>query len=155
MALFRRLLLLCLLMFWLGGFTFYAAIVVPIGTEVLGSPMSQGAITRQVTRALNVACGVALAAWAWDLTANPVPSRWRQRVRWALWTVMCLLLATLALLHPRLDALFNAEEFFVVDESRFRLLHRIYLWVSTVQWAAAILLTFSTLRAWRDADRVQ
>ena len=54
MVLLRRLLLLWSLMFWLGGFTFYASIVVPIGTRVLGnSSRRQGFITREVTRQLN------------------------------------------------------------------------------------------------------
>jgi hypothetical protein len=153
MVLLRRLLLVWLLMFWLGGFTFYAAVVVPIGTDVLGSPMNQGAITQQVTNWLNVAGAAALAGWAWDVAANPAPSRRRQATRWALWALMSLLLVVLAILHRRLDALFDVDELFVSDEQAFRTLHRAYLWVTTVQWGTGILLSYSTLRAWCDADR--
>src|SRR5947209_17239059 len=87
MVVVRRLLLLWLLMFWLGGFTFYAGVVVPIGTEVLESSLAQGWITRRVTTWLNVAAAVTLAAWAWDLAAGPAPAP-RQWLRWLLWVGM-------------------------------------------------------------------
>src|SRR5947209_19521490 len=85
MVVVRGFLLLWLLMFWLGGFTFYAAVVVPIGTEVLGSAADQGWITRRVTPWLNVAGAVALAGWAWDIAADPSATRLRQYLRWLLW----------------------------------------------------------------------
>lgn len=151
MVLFRRLLLLLLLMFWQGGFTFYAAVVVPIGTDRLGS-IQQGTITRQVTNWINVAGAVALSAWAWDIVADPARARHRHRARWLLWVSLALLLAALVWLHPRLDALFDAENLRVLDMDTFTVLHRWYLWLGTVQWAGAIVLIFSTLQTWRDAD---
>jgi hypothetical protein len=153
MVLLRRLLLLWLLMFWLGGFTFYAAVVVPIGTEVLDSPLEQGRITQQVTNWLNLAGAVALTAWAWDLAVDPAPTRLRQSLRWLIWLAMVLLLTAITWLHLRMDALFDAEHAHLVERPLFRVLHRTYLWLSTVQWACAIVLSFSTLCAWRDADR--
>jgi hypothetical protein len=153
MVLLRRFLLLWLLMFWLGGFTFYAAVVVPIGTEVLGSTVTQGWITREVTFWLNVAGAVALAAWAWDLAAGPAPIRRVQWLRWVLWAGLALLLVALVVLHPRLDALLDRDRERVLDRSTFRTLHRAYLWVSTVQWAGAILLSAATLWSWRATDR--
>src|SRR3954471_15293662 len=104
MTLFRRALLVFALMFWQGGFTFYSAVVVPIGTDVLGSAAEQGWITRRVTVWLNVAGAVALPVWAWDLAASPVPTRRRQAVRWLLWGVMAAALGLLFWLHPQLDA---------------------------------------------------
>jgi len=151
MVLLRRLLLLLLLMFWQGGFTFYAAVVVPIGTDRLGS-IQQGTITRQVTNAINVAGAVALSAWAWDIAADPARARNRQQVRWVLWVSLALLLAALVWLHPRLDALFDAENLRVLDMDTFTVLHRWYLWLGTGQWAGAIVLIFSTLQTWRDTD---
>jgi hypothetical protein len=153
MALFRRLFLLLLLMFWQGGFTFYAAVVVPIGTEVLGSALHQGMITRQVTHWLNVAAAVALAAWAWDLAAEPAATAVRQRLRWLLWLLLSTLLAALACLHPRMDALLDADNVRVLDHGVFNNLHRWYLWLGTAQWAGSIALIFTTLRSWRDTDR--
>ena len=46
----RRFIVLVALCFWQGGFTFYAGVVVPVGTDVLGSSLKQGFVTRRVTR---------------------------------------------------------------------------------------------------------
>ena len=45
----RRFLVVQALLLWQGGFLFYAAFVVPAGTEVLGSAAAQGAITVRAT----------------------------------------------------------------------------------------------------------
>jgi hypothetical protein len=153
MVVIRRLLLLWLLMFWLGGFTFYAGVVVPIGTDVLGSASEQGVITRQVTNWLNLAGAVALGAWSWDLAANPAPSRTGQRLRWLLWLVLVALHAVLACLHPWMAALLDAEQQGGFDPDVFRALHRSYLWVSTVQWGGAVALSAVTVWTWRITDR--
>jgi hypothetical protein len=153
MVLIRRMLLLCLLMFWLGGFTFYASVVVPVGTEVLQSAREQGRITQPVTNWLNLSGAVALAVWAWDLAAQPAPTRGRQVVRWLVWLALVATLAVLVGLHPALDALFDPDHARVLDRAAFRTRHRWYLWVSTAQWACGIVLSFLTLRGWRDADR--
>src|SRR5207249_2958155 len=92
------------LMFWLGGFTFYASIVVPIGTEVLRSPRRQGFITRKVTRDLNITAAVALAVLAVDAAVSGDPSRWRWWTRLALWLIMAGCQAALFRLHPHLDS---------------------------------------------------
>ncbi len=68
MALLRRFLVLLALFFWQGGFTFYAAVVVPIGQHVFGH-LRQGFVTRQVTVYLNLAGAVALLILVWDLFA--------------------------------------------------------------------------------------
>jgi hypothetical protein len=150
MFLLRRWFLLWLLMFWLGGFTFYAAVVVPIGTDVLGSSLQQGAITRQVTNWLNLAGAATLGAWAVELVVSPAPTPLRQRLRWLSWCVMAVPLLALIVLHPLMAGLLDAP---VLDKDTFRTLHRWYLWLSTVQWAAGLLLSFMTLQTWRDADQ--
>ena len=63
----RRLLLLLALMFWQGGFMFYGAVVVPVGSDVLGSHREQGFVTQSVTNYLNGAGAIALAVWCWDV----------------------------------------------------------------------------------------
>jgi hypothetical protein len=153
LVLLRRLIFLLLLMFWQGGFTFYAAVVVPIGTDVLNSALHQGMITRQVTQYLNIAGAVALAAWAWDLAAQSAPTAVRQRLRWLLWLFLATLLAALGWLHPRMDNLIDPINAGVLDHDAFNYMHRWYLWLGTAQWAGSIVLTFATLRGWRDADR--
>ena len=65
----RRFLVLLVLMCWQGGFTFYTAVVVPIGTAVLETALAQGWITRQVTVYLNLAGAAALVMLGWDMLA--------------------------------------------------------------------------------------
>ena len=48
-TLLRRFVTMAALAFSLGGFSFYAAVVVPTGTQVLDAT-SQGFVTQQVTR---------------------------------------------------------------------------------------------------------
>src|SRR5947209_8901828 len=82
----RRYLVVQSLLLWQGGFLFYAAFVVPAGTEVLGSAAAQGAITIRATAALNV-CGVAaLAVACWDLAGTADRSSRRTAARWWCWT---------------------------------------------------------------------
>jgi hypothetical protein len=57
---------------WWGGLTFYALVVVPIGTELLGS-VEQGFVTQRVTlwhNWLGVVIALALAAEAWRLRSS-------------------------------------------------------------------------------------
>jgi len=148
----RRFLVLAALMFWPGGFTFYAAVVVPVGQQVLGSDLEQGFITRQVTQWLNVAGAVALVPLAWDVLAAE-----RRRRPWGRWLAVIFLLVTLGVLialHQRLDSLLDLETGSVLDRRTFRPLHRVYLWVSTAQWGAAVIYAGLTLRAWRLEDRM-
>jgi hypothetical protein len=150
--LLRRFFVLAALMFWQGGFTFYAAIVVPVGTEVLGSKVEQGRITRQVARSINLSGAVALAVFAWDLAATRSGRRLRWG-RWLSWLGMVVALGVLFVLHDRLDAMFLPDELKILDRPRFIFWHRTYLWVSTVQWGFAVLFALLTLVAWRAEDR--
>jgi hypothetical protein len=151
-TLLRRFLVLIALMFWQGGFTFYAAVVVPVGQSVLQSHLEQGFITRQVTTYLNVAGAAALLCLAWDGVASKDPVASRRRVRWIAWLCMALSLAVLIWLHGVLDGLMDAETRSLLDGRSFRSLHRVYLWISTLQWGCAVVYCFVTLAAWRKAD---
>jgi hypothetical protein len=147
---FRRAVLVLVWMFWQGGFMFYGAVVVPVGSTVLGSDADQGFVTRSVTRSLNVAGVATLAVWAWDLASRRA-GRGRV-VSWALWGLVAALLGVLFWLHPLLDAHLDPHARAVLDHIAFRRLHRWYLCASTAQWALAVVLIWLTLRAWRDAD---
>jgi hypothetical protein len=152
MTVLRRYLVLLTLMFWQGGFTFYSAVVVAVGSAVLGSHLEQGLVTRSVSNYLNLAGAVALVAGAWDIASAADPSIRRRWLRWALWSVSLLTLGMLVWLHLRLDELLDLDASAILDRPRFRELHRAYLWVSTVQWAANLILTAATLLAWRAED---
>jgi hypothetical protein len=129
------------LLLWQGGFVFYATVVVPVGTHLLGAA-AQGAVTARVTVALNALGVAALAALALDLRAGG------GRARWACWgfAALCqaLLFALHALLRARLDD---------ATSRTFYELHRAYLLASAAQWLAVAALAALTLRAWRAADR--
>jgi hypothetical protein len=148
----RRFLVLVALMFWQGGFTFYAGVVVPVGTEVLGGKLEQGFITREVTRYLNLSGGIALIPLAWDVLATADPSRLRRWTRGVAWAGMAAALAWLIWLHPRLDALLVPEESRILDRKTFLRGHRLYLWISTFQWGLGVVYAWTTLAAWSATD---
>lgn len=118
---------------WWGGLTFYAAIVVPIGTELIGAS-EQGFVTQQVTQwhnAVLTAMSVCLVIEAW-----------RQR-RWQLWTVVCgLAVIDAALLHQHqeLSGLISFQDQSISDG--FYSQHAIYLWLTTIEWAIGLTIPF-------------
>ena len=136
----RRFLAACGLAVWLGGFTFYGAVVIPMGEQVLGSHRPVGFITQQVSEWLNLIGVVALVF----LVAN-LADEWRGLSGWrklglaGTWLIMALGLVTLFALHPSLDAVLERESQEIVNYERFIWLHRSYLAISTLQWAAGLL----------------
>jgi hypothetical protein len=148
----RRFLILVLFMFWQGGFTFYTAVVVPIGTDVLGSALDQGWITRRVTVHLNQASAVALAVLAWDICVEADPVSRRRRLRWLVWALLAAALVALIWIHAQLNALMDPDLSRLLNRSAFRTLHRLYLWTSTFQWGCSLVAVFLMLRAWQAAD---
>ena len=149
--LLRRFLVLAAFAFWQGGFTFYAAIVVPIGADVLGGSAEQARITRLVAWHINLAGAVALAVFALDIVSVP---RLR-RSRAGMIVIAALLLVGLVFLRAYLDQLFHGEDAiaYIDDRAQFRPWHRAYLWISTVQWATCVAFLFLSLAAWRQTDR--
>ena len=65
----RRFLVIAAIAFWLGGFTFYSGVAIPMGVEVLGGHRTVGFITERVTNWLNVSGAIALAILLWDMLA--------------------------------------------------------------------------------------
>ena len=62
----RRFLVVLALGFWLGGFTFYAGVVIHAGHRVFGSARETGFLTQQVTTWLNFSGWLALAILFWN-----------------------------------------------------------------------------------------
>ncbi len=148
----RRLTLIVTLMFWQGGFMFYGAVVVPVGSEVLGSHREQGFVTRSVTNYLNGAGVLCLAVWCWDAIQERGTGSKRKRFRWILWATLAAALALQGWLHLRLDELLDPHAFHILDRSVFNRLHQWYLIVSTLQWIGAIVLTGLTIWTWNESD---
>ena len=149
----RRFLVVQALLLWQGGFLFYAAVVVPVGTEFLQSATLQGLITQKVTNWMNLFGAVWAAAFAWDVLAAADPVRRRRLARWVGWAGCVGLLGLLAWLHAELDALIDLEAERVRNKTAFKHWHIAYLWVVTGHWLIALVLAWLTLRAWRAEDQ--
>jgi hypothetical protein len=127
-----RYLLILVLAFWLGGLSFYAVIVVPVGTDILGST-GQGFITQRVTNQLNLVASVVLVL----LLVNVVKQR--GRLLTVTWLVLAATQVALVAMHPWLDAMLNATSQEITDGELFYKRHGIYLDVTAVQWAALLV----------------
>jgi hypothetical protein len=118
---------------WLGGFTFYAASVIPILHDQLGGALESGLVTQQVTIELNW-LGVATVTIGLSAAIFERAFEWRgpfrSKTSLGLLAATALCLVGLFVLHPILDRRLEAGEM-----AAFYPLHRAYLWVSTVQWA--------------------
>src|SRR4051812_37491119 len=105
MVMLRRFLVVALFAFWMGGFTFYIGVAIPVASEVLGSHRAAGFITQQVTQWLNLAGVVTLLVLVWNVIAD-----WRAATRTdrrVLVSALTLLVAgeiALLILHPIMDS---------------------------------------------------
>ncbi len=136
---------------WLGGFTFYSAVVIHVGAELLGDHRPVGFITQEVTHWLNMAGGVALASLLWNLlaTAQGQP-RLRRWTVWATWGTMAAALAALVGLHVMIDGYLDRDSQTILDYHKFLWLHRAYLAIATAQWSAGLLHVWCLLLPRRD-----
>lgn len=140
---------LCLLSLsvWVGGFTFYSAVVIPVLHESLGS-LDTGYVTQRVTDYINAAGGVAVVIWwllAWvDRSSGPALAR---RARTGLLAATTVMLLGLIGLHRVMDSRLESDSL-----RGFYPLHRIYLVGSTVQWFANLGLMADVLILWRDGQ---
>jgi hypothetical protein len=142
-----------MLALWMGGFTFYAEIVIPTAAHVLGSERQVGFITQQVTRWLNLIGIAALAVFLWNLLAEWPRQPARRRLCLAIaWATMLLSHVGLFAIHPLIDRLLDPSSRGVHDFDHFETLHTFYLAFATVQWSAALVYLWLSLRAWRHVD---
>lgn len=143
-----RVLLVALWTLWLGGFSFYSAVVVKIGADVLGSELEQGLITQQVTHSLN-ALGLAAVVGAAVLAPLSGFHVTRRQAIWG-WGLLAVFLADdlfLIYWHDQVARAIDLETRSVEDYDQFYLSHRIYLWVSIGQWLVGwALLVWGVLR---------
>lgn len=121
----RPLLLILLFAVWWGGLTFYALIVVPIGSSVTSS-VEQGFVTQRVTFWHNLLltlvtfCGLAEALLRRSL-------KW-----WLLFVSLLLVNAALLLMHWKLSGMIDAADQRVSPD--FYRMHAYYLWLTTAEW---------------------
>lgn len=151
----RRFLYIAAVAFWLGGFTFYSAVVIHVGHRVLGSRVRQGLVTQEVTNWLNISAVIALPLMLWSTIAIARRSApWTWRIALAAWLLMLAVQVELFLLHPMLDQLIDIKAKAILDEEQFRRLHLIYMTSATVQWAAGIIHIWCTVSGGAGRARV-
>jgi len=146
----RIFLVVAAIAFWLGGFTFYAGVAIPMGVEVLGGHRTVGFITERVTNWLNVAGVVALVIFAWNIWIG-----WRaggkvlRRTLLITLIVMTLIEIELIWLHPIMDRLLVTQPpRDILDEDKFDLLHHVYLISTTVQWCFGMIHVWCICVMW-------
>jgi hypothetical protein len=126
-----RPLFLVALSIYIGGFTFYSAVVIPILHDRLESSFETGLVTQRVTDALNALGGVTLVL-GWCAFGLTVVCRGRVS-RWQWWALVTssICLVVLVVLHRVLD-----QKLATASLAAFYPWHRAYLWTSTIQWIA-------------------
>lgn len=150
MQVILRLLWIVLFAVWQGGFMFYGAIVVPVGTRVLGSESLQGFVTQSVTNYLNIIGALALSYWISEFLLCCDTNKIRNCSRWVLLGTMMLLLGLLVWMHTKLDGFLDAGSQVVLQHQQFHRLHSWYLIISTVEWALSLVFLVVTLAAWHS-----
>jgi hypothetical protein len=148
----RRCLVFAGLLFWHGGATCYAGVVIQVGLRTLDPPALQTFVTRTVTLILNLTGAVALGLFAWDVAAVRDVRPGRRRARWTSCAGMLLSLIILAWLHSRLDRLMDVPNRQILDRAALRPLHHLYISISGLQWVCASTFALLTLCAWRAEE---
>ncbi len=135
-----RLLFPVALSIYIGGFTFYSAVVIPVLHDRLESSLETGLITQQVTDVLNL-LGVVTLSLGWCVYGCSAVPEFRSD-RGSHWKICPLMISSICLvillvLHRALDHKLETNTFV-----GFYPCHRAYLWTSTVQWFANLGLLF-------------
>jgi hypothetical protein len=155
----RRFIVIAAIAFWLGGFTFYAGVAIPMGVEVLGTHRRVGFITERVTNWLNVAGVAALTIFLWNMILS-----WNARRKIVCYTLLITWLLMVAVeielvsLHPVMDRLIGPLPGFpsvrtILDEDRFDLLHHVYLISTTMQWFIGMIHVWCICLIWQPQVR--
>jgi hypothetical protein len=154
--LWRRYCYILLLGAWMGGFTFYALIVIPTAQRVLESERDAGFITRQVTNWLNLIGAGVLLILVWLLAAGRrcLPPRLRFGLA-ATWAIMVLAQLGLFLTHPLIDRFLEVPGHKLHHYEQFDKMHTVYLVFATTQWVAAMLQIWIVLLTWRLQDQAK
>jgi len=150
----RRFIVIAAIAFWLGGFTFYAGVAIPMGVEVLGTHRAVGFITERVTNWLNVAGCAALLILLWNLCLEwPGVGRWGRRLLLGTWLLMAAIELELVFLHPVMDRLLTTHPRQILNEDRFDLLHHVYLISTSVQWMLGVGHVWGIAVVWSRLGR--
>jgi hypothetical protein len=129
-----RLLARTTLAVYFGGFTFYAAVVVPDLHEHLGG-METGEISRRVAIVLyEVGAAALVLSWVVFFTDKDQRLAWRGKVRFGLLALTSVILIVLVSMHRSLGTHLDSGG----EMNVFRSFHELYLTVWTGQWLAIL-----------------
>jgi hypothetical protein len=112
---------------WMGGFSFYFGVVVPIGGQLSGGSQ-QGFVTQQVTYWLNGIGAGALGLLLWEAIGR------RNRLLMGSWIVLAVLQVGLIVMHRQLDLLLDGPSRSIMNEAKFATWHEWYEFASAIQW---------------------
>lgn len=116
---------------WWGGLSFYAIVVVPIGTEQFGS-VGQGFVTQQVTQWHNVMSLLILVCTSVEAYRS------QSRILWMFAVGLLLISVGLFGWHHRLTQMMDFKEQSVPSD--FYSQHAVYLWITAAQWGLGLAL---------------
>ncbi len=117
---------------WWGGLTFYAVVVVPIGTSDLGS-VEQGFVTQQVTIVHNWLSVLFILCLILESSMRS------SRFLFGLGIALSILTYELFRWHGHLSSMMNFQERTV--QAGFYQEHAIYLWLIAAQWITGLVVS--------------
>lgn len=128
---------------WFGGFTFYAALVVPVANSILPDTVQFGFVTQKVTHGINALHVAFLVVATWEVVTQYRYSNhrmlWLNLLALSVFTSAAALIGLL-LIRVRLDAMMNGTTFQIneTEGGSFYGTHANYLNLSTVAWLMGI-----------------
>ena len=116
---------------WWGGLSFYAVVVVPIGTDLIGS-VEQGFITQRVTQWHNGLSGLFLVCLLIEAIRRRSPALW------GISAVLAIIDIALVVWHVKLTHMMDFQQHVVTG--RFYSQHAIYLWITVCEWILGMVM---------------
>ena len=150
----RLFLLLVVYALAFGGFTFYAAFVVPTGGRVL-APTTQGFVTREVVPWLNYFALATAVLFVVEIFLRRKSANRISAFYFFPAAIIFVCFGVLVYIYPQMNALLDDEQMAVLDAEKFYGLHRVYLWASTFQWLSLVATgwAISANRKYRTENR--
>jgi len=128
---------------WVGGFTFYSAVVIPILHDEMDS-LQAGGITKRVTDGINGVGLVALAVWwATAILERSLGTAGPRQARFVLLAASTAILVFLLVMHRVMNQQLDTGSL-----RGFYPLHRVYLIASTTHWFVNLGLMAVALILW-------
>ena len=118
---------------WWGGLSFYAVVVVPISTDLIGS-VEQGFITQRVTMWHNCLAVLFLLCLAVEAYSR------KSRVLWVVLSLLTMTTIALLVRHRLLSPLMDFQKQSVNKD--FYAQHAVYLWITAAEWILGMAIPF-------------